>query len=146
MKWKHFPHYWPFVWGIHRPVTRSYIFSLFCAWINGSVNSRGAGDLRRHHANYYVTLMWHQQQFCSSWIKKVLYMVCAHVCFFFFFFFFRGVFCWSSGPEFPVPSGQFINNKNAKTLYLGPLAREFTGHRCIPLTRFNEAGMVSLSP
>ena len=25
IKWKHFPRYWPFVWGIHRsPVTRSF--------------------------------------------------------------------------------------------------------------------------
>ena len=30
IKWKHFPHYWPFVWGIHRglpaqrPVTWSF--------------------------------------------------------------------------------------------------------------------------
>ena len=47
IKWKHFPRYWPFVWGIHRsPVNsphkgqwRGYlIFSLICAWINGWIN------------------------------------------------------------------------------------------------------------
>ena len=43
MKWKHFPCYWPFVWGIHRsPVNSPHkgqwrgalMFSLICAWIN----------------------------------------------------------------------------------------------------------------
>ena len=32
-------------------------FSLICAWINGWVNNRGAGDLRRHRAHYDVTVM-----------------------------------------------------------------------------------------
>ena len=40
-----------------RPVTRS-LFSLICAWINGWVNNRKAGDLRRHRAHYDVTVMW----------------------------------------------------------------------------------------
>ena len=57
IKWKHFPRYWPFVWEIHRsPVNSPHkgqwrgalMFSLICAWINGWVNHREAGDLRRH--------------------------------------------------------------------------------------------------
>ena len=40
-----------------RPVTRSFDISLICAWINGWVNNRDAGDLRRHRAHYDVTLM-----------------------------------------------------------------------------------------
>ena len=40
-----------------RPVTRSFDFSLMCAWINGSVNNREAGDLRRHRAHYDVIAM-----------------------------------------------------------------------------------------
>ena len=68
--WRHqmepFPRYWPFVWGIHRSPMNSphkgqwrwaLVFSLICAWINGWVNSREAGDLRRHRAHYDVTLM-----------------------------------------------------------------------------------------
>ena len=35
-----------------RPVTRSFDFSLICAWINGRVNNREAGDLRRHRSHY----------------------------------------------------------------------------------------------
>ena len=45
IKWKHFPRYWPFVQGIHRsPVTRSFDVSLICAWMNGWLNTREAGD------------------------------------------------------------------------------------------------------
>ena len=66
IKWKHFPHYWPFVRGIHRsPVNSPHkgqwrgalMFSLICAWINGWVNYREAGDLRCHRAHYDVTVM-----------------------------------------------------------------------------------------
>ena len=38
-----------------RPVTRS--FNVFCVWINGWVNNREAGDLRRYRAHYEVTVM-----------------------------------------------------------------------------------------
>ena len=66
IKWKHFPRYWPFVRGIHRsPVNsphkgqwrRALMFSLFCIWINGWVNNRGAGDLRRYRAHYDASIM-----------------------------------------------------------------------------------------
>ena len=67
IKWKHFPRYWPFVWGIHRwPVICTHkgqwrgalMFSMICAWINGSVNNSEAGDLRRRRAHYDVIVMW----------------------------------------------------------------------------------------
>ena len=66
IKWKHFPRYWPFVRGIHRsPVNSPHkgqwhgalMFSLICFWINGWVNNREAGDLRRYRAHYDVTVM-----------------------------------------------------------------------------------------
>ena len=77
IKWKHFPHYWPFVWGIHRsPVNiphkgqwhRALMFSLISAW---KTNNHEAGDLRHHHTLYDATVMiwlwsktsdaiWHQ--------------------------------------------------------------------------------------
>ena len=65
IKWKHFSRYWPFVRGIHRsPVNSPHkgqwrgalMFSLICAWINGWVNDREAGDLRRHHTHHDVTI------------------------------------------------------------------------------------------
>ena len=33
------------------------VFTLICVWINGWVNNREAGDLRRNHAHYDVTVM-----------------------------------------------------------------------------------------
>ena len=66
IKWKHFPRYWPFVWRIHRsPVNSPHkgqwrgalMFSLIRAQINGWVNNRDAGDLRRHQAHCDVIVM-----------------------------------------------------------------------------------------
>ena len=66
IKWKHFPRYWPFVWGIHRsPVNSPHksqwrgalMFSLVCAWINDCVSNREADGLRRHRAHYDVIVM-----------------------------------------------------------------------------------------
>ena len=64
--WKHFPRYWPFVRGIHRsPVNSSHkdqwrgalMFSLICVCIDGWVNNREAGDLRRYRTHYDVIVM-----------------------------------------------------------------------------------------
>ena len=66
IKWKHFPRNWPFVRGIHwSPVNSPHkgqwrgalMFSLIYVWINGWVNNREAGDLRRHLVHYDVTVM-----------------------------------------------------------------------------------------
>ena len=69
-RWRHqmenFPRCWPFVRGIHRwpvnsphkgPWCGSVMFSLMYDWINGWVNDREAGDLRRHRVHYDVTVM-----------------------------------------------------------------------------------------
>ena len=68
--WHHqmetFPRYWSFVRGFHRsPVNYPHkgqwrgalMFYLICAWINGWVNNREGGDLRRHRAHYDVVVM-----------------------------------------------------------------------------------------
>ena len=66
IKWKHFPRYCPFVRGIHpSPVNSPHkgqwrgalMLSLICARINGWVNNREAGDLRRHQAHCDVIVM-----------------------------------------------------------------------------------------
>ena len=70
IKWKYLPRYWPFVRGIHRsPVNAPHKgqwrgvlrFSLISARINGWVNNREAGDLRRHRAHYGVIVMTSRQ-------------------------------------------------------------------------------------
>ena len=66
IKWKLFPHYWPFLRGIHRsPVNSPHkdqwrgalVFSLICAWIKDWLNNGEAGDLRRYRAHFVVTVM-----------------------------------------------------------------------------------------
>ena len=75
IKWKHFPRYWPFMRGIHRsPVNSPHegqwrgalMFSLICVWINGWINNRQAGDLRRYLAHYDVTNE-------STWIEAMVW-------------------------------------------------------------------------
>ena len=80
IKWKHFPRYWPFVRGIHRSPMNSphkgqwraaLMFCFFiCAWMNGWVNNREAGDLRRHRAHYDVTVMY-QASWCAGISRKL---------------------------------------------------------------------------
>ena len=51
-----------------RPVTRSFD-DLICALINGWVNNRQAGDLRRHPAHYDVIVMFTvNKSFNEKWI------------------------------------------------------------------------------
>ena len=66
IKWKHFLHYWPFVWGIHQSLVnsphkgqwcRALMFSLTCVWINDWVNNREAHYLRGHCTHYDITAM-----------------------------------------------------------------------------------------
>ena len=75
IKWKHFPRNWPFVRGIHRsPVNSPHkgqwrgalMFSLIYVWINGWVNNREAGDLRRYLVHYDVTVMLWPDLFMES--------------------------------------------------------------------------------
>ena len=42
---------------IQRPVTQGFDVSLICDWINGRVNNREGGDLRRHRAHHDVIEM-----------------------------------------------------------------------------------------
>ena len=89
--WRHqmetFSRYWPFVRGIHRsPVNSPHkgqwrgalMFSLICAGIDGWVNTREAGDLRRHRAHYdvivmqgKVTLHWLNYHWSSTQFKQI---------------------------------------------------------------------------
>ena len=49
-----------------RPVTRSFEFSLICAWTNGWANTRDADYLRPHRTHYYVTLIGiHPTVYCA---------------------------------------------------------------------------------
>ena len=82
IRWKHFPRYWPFVKGIHRPPVDSFhkghwrgtlMFSLICAWTNGLANNRDDGQLRSRHAHYDITVMicapTQTNQLQTQWIR-----------------------------------------------------------------------------
>ena len=86
IKWKYFPRYWPFVRGIHRsPVNSPHkgqwrwalMFSLICAWTNGWVNIREAGDLRRHWAHYDAIVMWRHQVITLTSVDLSSQMFCG---------------------------------------------------------------------
>ena len=71
IKWKHFPCYWPFVWGIHQSLVNSphkgqwrgaLMLSLIYAWTSCWVNNRYACDLRCHCTHFDVTVMSYKKQ------------------------------------------------------------------------------------
>ena len=71
IKRKHFPRYWPFVWGNYQsPVNSPHkgqwrgalMFSLICAWINGWVNHHEAGD--------FETPSWSLWRHCNEWRQR----------------------------------------------------------------------------
>ena len=81
IEWKHFPRYWPYVWGIHwSPVNSLHkgqwcvalMFSLICTWTNGWVSNWDAGDLRCHCAHYDITIMMHILALCCVFIFLLL--------------------------------------------------------------------------
>ena len=91
IQWKHFPRYWPFVWGIHRsPVNSPHkgqwalMFSLICAWINGWVNNRGAGDfetpshpLWRHSNGGGGMMLSSQNEHKTEYITDMVCCICT---------------------------------------------------------------------
>ena len=124
IKWKHFPHYWTFVRGIHwSPVNSQHkgqwrgglMFSLICAWINGWVNNHEAGDLRGYHAHYDVILM----HICSirgrwvNWLIVIWYYISFWLCSISFYvglgFKSTWLTCWEMILHFPASSPLFHN-------------------------------------
>ena len=94
IKWKHFPHYWPFVQGIHEsPVNSPHkvqccgalMFSLISASTKGWVNKRDAGDFRHHHAHYDITEMHFWLFINDVLILRITGKIKMPIFFFFFF-------------------------------------------------------------
>ena len=96
--WRHqmetFSRYWPFVRGIYRWPANSppkgqgigvLMFSLICAWMNASVNSREASDLKRHRAYYDVIVIFcrHQRStihtiMLTRWLQHIYAIFVSH--------------------------------------------------------------------
>ena len=75
IKWKYFPRYWPFVRGIHRQSLDSphkgqwrgaLVFSLMCAWKNGSAKTRDDDYFSCHRAHYDVTVLTFDWKYCHA--------------------------------------------------------------------------------
>ena len=65
-----------------RPVMRTLMFSLICAWINGWVNNREAGDLRCHHAHYDVIVMLSMiniNSHVAAWWCHMVTQICVNI-------------------------------------------------------------------
>ena len=89
IKWKHFPRYWPFVRRIHRSQANSphkgqwrgaLMFTLIR--IDGWVNNREAGDLRRYRPHYDVIVMSmihivYYSIHVPGWLQKWLNLITA---------------------------------------------------------------------
>ena len=55
---------------------RALMFSLICAWINGWINNREAGDLRCQHAHCDVTLMiFDTRRTTVTYRQVVMYLI-----------------------------------------------------------------------
>ena len=100
IKWKHFPHYWPFVhqWIPHTKASKAelWCFLWSAPWINGWVNKHDPGDLRHHSTHYDVIVMdyqhteiwrkwlslcrWHIPEWKPFSFYSNFAKVCANVC------------------------------------------------------------------
>ena len=131
-----------------RPVTRSFDVSLICVWINGWVNNREAGDLRRYRGHYDVIVMG---IFCLSHVSMTWNR------FPYYWLFMKKIHQWihpqsvNSGivlrnpyllswtkenhnPWYWKPRVIMMTSSNRNIFRVtGPLWGEFTGHRWIPL-------------
>ena len=93
IKRKHLPRYWPFVLGIHlsvviSPHKRQWREALMFPWSAPEKNNRQAGDLRRHCAHYYVTVMK------SEILRNVDHLKCLMIVFVSWCFF---ICTWTNG-------------------------------------------------
>ena len=107
IKRKHFQRQWPFVRGIHRsPVNSPHrgqwrgalMFSLICAWINGWVNNREAGDLRHHRTHYDVAVVYKVLVDCQ-WLPCVI-QAFHSTCHFVLQCIYTYIYIWNCYPEY----------------------------------------------
>ena len=127
IKWKHFPRYCKGQWR------GALIFSLICVWINGWLNKREAGDLRRYRVHcdaiVMLRLMGRSTRWCQTKIGDILQT--------FSIVFSSQNFCvWlCTGLKFVHDDATNGNIFRVSDILWG----ESTVHRWIPLTKTNDA-------
>ena len=116
IKWKHFPRYWPFVWGIHRsPVNfphkgqwhEALTFSLICA-LNKRLSKQPRGrwfempspSLWRHFNEWYLyaplACCWFSHCFVTcSVLKQCVATLALYFFLLFLYLFAVFVLCWN---------------------------------------------------
>ena len=73
-------HLWPPVNSPHKGQWRwALMFSVICVWINGWVNNREAGDLRRYRAHYDVTVMLEPESRHHSILFKIRSLITIQI-------------------------------------------------------------------
>ena len=79
IKWKYYPRYCPLCGEFtgHRWIPRTkgqwrgaLMFSVICIWINGWINNREAGDLRRHR-DYYDVIVMDKVDFSHNFFRHI---------------------------------------------------------------------------
>ena len=120
---------------------RALMFSLICTRTNASANNRDAGDLRRHHAHYDVTVLemylkitfskitstspWGQwvNDECMEWVVEADFLHEPARC----------------ASESVLKINMMTSSNKIIFRVTGPLCGEFTGHWWIPLTKASDA-------
>ena len=112
------------------PHTKASDVELWCflwsaPWINGWVNNREAGDLKRHRAHYDVILMgWELRTIPRSWAAV---------------WFLGWAIIWNLIDN---ASYHMMTSSNENIFRVtGPGCGEFTGHRWIPITKASDADL-----
>ena len=59
------------IFRVSGPWRGALMFSLICAWTNGWANYQDAGDLRRHHTHYDVTVMGPVYMWGTDWLGRL---------------------------------------------------------------------------
>ena len=95
------------------------MFSLISAWINGWVNNREAGDLRRNCTHHGVTVFFASNDFEHVPDDKTTYVKMADI--------------------ITAPRIMMTSSNEHIFRVTGHLCGEFTGHRWIPRTKASEA-------
>ena len=119
------------------------MFSLICAWINGWVNNREAGDLRRYRVHYDVIVMWYVggrdgdiNRTYITWYTCIKRHVAPYIETYW-------IVIYRDPMHFDIKCNITMMTSSNGSIFrvTGHLCREFTGPRWIPHTKASDAGL-----
>ena len=89
------------------------MFSFISVWINGWVNNREAGDLRRYHAHYDVIVITHGLKRLFHYTQKVVKFSWYRI--------------FADGNDFPHSVAHFVLEINYSDVIMSAMASQITG-------------------